>query len=349
MNHACFCVVSAFSAHCPRHPVGRDLQRQGARVLLDRVTTSVALEMARTKRRKRTRAATRIGYVPRNGGGRKAAKRSAKKGKRGGAQRGGVARAIWKGKIQFGSVKLPVKLYSAVQDKSIHFRLLDEKYREPVRQHMIDPESGEIVESADIQRAIQVGTNKLVILEKEELEELEPEASREIEITRFLDHEEITHQWYERPYWLGPDGDAKKYFAVVEALRNQKKVGLAQWTMRNKEYVGALRVEGDYLMLITLRHAAEVISPAELTPPGGRDVGKRELDMARQLVETLIAPLDVAAFKDGYRERVLELVDARAKGKVIRFPKAKAKRTEASLESVLERSIKAAKKEKNSA
>lgn len=305
--------------------------------------------MARTKRRKRTRAATRIGYVPRNGGRKKTTKRAAKKSKRGGTKRGGGARAIWKGEIQFGSVKLPVKLYSAVQEKSIHFRLLDQKYREPVRQHMIDPESGEIVESADIQRAIQVGKNKLVILEKDELEDLEPEASREIEITRFLDDDKITHQWYERPYFLGPDEDTKKYFALVEALRSQKKTGLAQWTMRNKEYVGALRVEGDYLMLITLRHAAEVISASELTPPGGRDVGKRELDMARQLVETLVAPLDVAAFKDEYRERVLELVDAKAKGKVIRFPKAKAKKTDASLEAVLERSIKAAKKEKKSA
>ena len=305
--------------------------------------------MARTKRRKRTRAATRIGYVPRNGGRKKTTKRAAKKSKRGGTKRGGGARAIWKGEIQFGSVKLPVKLYSAVQEKSIHFRLLDQKYREPVRQHMIDPESGEIVESADIQRAIQVGKNKLVILEKDELEDLEPEASREIEIIRFLDDDKITHQWYERPYFLGPDEDTKKYFALVEALRSQKKTGLAQWTMRNKEYVGALRVEGDYLMLITLRHAAEVISASELTPPGGRDVGKGELDMARQLVETLVAPLDVAAFKDEYRERVLELVDAKAKGKVIRFPKAKAKKTDASLEAVLERSIKAAKKEKKSA
>lgn len=305
--------------------------------------------MARTKRRKRTRAAKRIGYVPRNGSRKKTAKRTAKKGKRGAARRGGGARAIWKGEIQFGSVKLPVKLYSAVQDKTIHFRLLDDKYKEPVRQHMIDPESGEIVGSADIQRAIQVGKNKLVILEEEELEELEPDVSRAIEITRFLDGDEITHQWYERPYWLGPDGEAKKYFAVAEALQSQKKVGLAQWTMRNKEYVGALRVEGDYLMLITLRHADEVIPASELTPPGGRDVGKRELDMARQLVETLIAPLDVGAFRDEYRERVLELVDAKAKGKVIRFPKAKAKKTDASLESVLERSIKAAKKEKKSA
>jgi DNA end-binding protein Ku len=307
--------------------------------------------MARTKRRKRARprSATRIGYVPRNGRKKTRSGPAAKKSKRAGGKKAGGARAIWKGEIHFGSVTLPVKLYSAVQDRSIHFRLLDEKYKEPVRQHMIDPESGEIVDGANIRRAIQVGKNKLVILEKEELDEIELEGSREIEITRFVEPGRITHQWYERPYYLGPDGDAKKYSAVVEAMRNQKSEGLARWIMRKKDYVGALRVEGDHLMLITLRHATEVIPAAELNPPAGRDVGKRELDMARQLVETMVAPLDVTAFRDEYRDRVLELVDAKAKGKVVRLPKARAKRAPASLESVLERSIAAAKKERKSA
>jgi DNA end-binding protein Ku len=305
--------------------------------------------MARTKRRKRTRPAssTRIGYASNNGGRKKTGRRAAKKGKR--DSRSSGARAMWKGEIRFGSVRLPVKLYSAVQDKSIHFRLLDAKYKEPVKQHMIDPESGDIMESPAVQRAIQVGKNKLVLLEKEELDEIQPEASRDIEINRFVDPDKIAHQLYERPYYLGPDGDAAKYFAVVEAMRKQNKSGIASWVMRKKEYVGALRVEGDYLMLVTLRHATEVISASKLKAPPGRDIGRRELDMARQLVDTMVAPLDVAAFRDEYRARVLDLVDAKAKGKVIRFPTAKTKKAPASLETVLERSIAAAKKGRKSA
>ena len=269
--------------------------------------------------------------------------------KKGGRTTAGRARAIWKGTISFGSVALPVKLYSAAQDQSMHFRLLDTRTKKPVEQHMIDPESGEVVESGEIRRAIQVSRNKLVIVEKEELEEIAPEASREIEITRFVPPEKITHQWYERPYWLGPDGDAKKYFAVVEALERQGKEGVARWVMRKKEYVGALRVEQDYLMLITLRHAAEVVPVSRLEAPGGREAGAKEMAMARQLIETMYGEFDIAAFRDEYRDRVMALIEAKAKGKVVRFPKAPRRAKDQSLEDVLSRSLKGAEKRRKSA
>ncbi|HYC52908.1 MAG TPA: Ku protein [Gemmatimonadaceae bacterium] len=256
---------------------------------------------------------------------------------------------MWTGEIQFGSVKLPVKLYSAVKDKSIHFRILDAKKHEPVKQHMVDAASGTVVEYHDARRAVQVGKNRLVILDEDELESLEPESSREIEITRFVSPDAITHQWYDRPYYLGPNGDTGTYFALVQALRDQGKEGVARWVMRNKEYVGALRVEGDHLMLMTLRHADEVIPASSLPAPGGRDVSKRELEMAHQLVETMVDEFKPAAYRDEYRDRVLELVDAKAKGKVLRMPKAKAKKTPASLESVLEKSIAAASRGRKSA
>jgi DNA end-binding protein Ku len=234
-----------------------------------------------------------------------------------------------------------------VKDKSIHFRLLDAKKREPVKQHMVDAESGEEVEYKAARRAVQVGKNRLVILDEEELEELEPESSREIEVTRFVKPQAITHEWYDRPYYLGPDGDSGRYFALVEALRGQGKEGVARWVMRNKEYVGALRVEGDHLMLVTLRHAGEVIPASSLPSPGGREVNRRELEMARELVDTMVEPFDVTAFRDEYRDRVLELVEAKARGKVLRFPKAKPKKVEASLASVLAKSIEAGKRRKS--
>jgi DNA end-binding protein Ku len=270
---------------------------------------------------------------------RKRARSRGTAGRSNGRAKAGGARSIWKGEIHFGSVTVAVKLYSAVTDRSVHFRLLDDRKHEPVRQHMINPETGDVVEFKDARRAIQVGKDRLVIVDEEELDALEPESSREIEVTRFVDPAKITHQWYDRPYYVGPDGDAAQYFALVEALRDQGKEAVVRWTMRKKEYVGALRAEGDYLMLITMRHAGEVIPASSLPSPGGRDVSKRELEMAHQLVDTLVSDLDIAAFKDEYRERVMELVDAKAKGKVLRFPRAKAKKTDASLESVLARSI----------
>ena len=254
-----------------------------------------------------------------------------------------AARAIWKGRIRFGDVDVPVKLYSAIRSTSgLHFRLLHEKDLEPVKQQMVNPDTGKVVEYEDVQRAYPTEGGDLVMLTEEELEELEPEASRDIEITRFVDSEAITHQWYDRPYFLGPDDSSDEYFALAEALRKQKKEGVARWVMRKKEYVGALRPEGDYLMLMTLRHAGEVVPASALKAPGGRTLDKREIQMAKQLVAALEDDLELEAYHDEYRERVLELVEAKAEGKVLKFPKApKKKEEDESLAAMLEQSLKA--------
>lgn len=261
-----------------------------------------------------------------------------------------MARAIWKGRIQFGSVDVPVKLYSAVENRSIHLRLLDKRRREPVKQHMVDRRSGEIVEREDIRRAYEAEKGRLIVLDDEELERVKPAPSREIEVTRFVPPERLTHQWYDRPYFLGPDAKGKQaYFALAAALRKAEREGIARWVMRNKAYVGALRVEGDYLMLISLRHAGEVVPASALTAPAGRAPGERELAMARQLVAALEGELDLAAFRDEYRERVLEYVEAKAAGKVTSLPKARERRPSRSLEDMLARSLAVAGKQRASA
>lgn len=249
------------------------------------------------------------------------------------------ARAIWKAQICFGAVEVPVKLYSAVQDRTVHFRLLDAKRHEPVQQHMVEPDTGTVVDSADIRRAYETDEGELVILEADDLEKVTPTPSREIRVTQFVPPEEITHQWYDRPYFLGPDSQDDAYFALAAALRKRGVEGVAQWVMRNKEYVGALRAEGDYLMLITLRHAGEVVPASALPAPTGRALDDREIAMAKQLVKAMEDPFDITAFHDEYRERVMELVQARAAGKVVRFPKAAKKQTETSLADVLEASL----------
>jgi DNA end-binding protein Ku len=259
------------------------------------------------------------------------------------------ARAIWKASIRLGTVDVPVKLYSAVQDRTVHFRLLDAKRHEPVKQHMVDAETGKVVDSGDIRRAFQTDEGELVILDPEELAEAIPAASREIEITRFVPSGKITHQWYDRPYFLGPDEDDGPYFALAAALRKRGVEGVAHWVMRNKDYVGALRAEGDYLMLITLRRAGEVVPASALPAPTGRALDEREIAMARQLVSAMEDPFDIAAYHDEYRERVVELMQARAAGKVVKFPRAPRRNTDADLGDVLEQSLAAAGKEKKRA
>jgi DNA end-binding protein Ku len=253
-----------------------------------------------------------------------------------------MARAIWKGILVAGELRVPVKLYSAVQDRTVRFRLLDERSRRPVKQRMVDPEDERPVPQEQIRRGFEVDEGTFVVLEEEELAQLEPEGDREMEITRFVPPAELGHQWYERPYYLGPDGDEAAYAALREALRRREVEGVVAWTMRKKEYRGALRVRGDHLVLITLRHAEEVLPAGALPRPAGRKLERKELAMAEQLVGLLEDEFDPAAFQDEYRERVLEFIAAKAKGQVIRLRKPKARAEPASLSAALESSLAAA-------
>jgi DNA end-binding protein Ku len=220
-----------------------------------------------------------------------------------------------------------VKLYSAVQDRSVHFRLLHKSDKQPVKQQLVSSDSGEAVEYPEVRKAFPLTRGRMVMLEPEELEKLEPKDSRDIEITRFVDHDEIDHRWYERAYYLGPDGNEKAYFAAAAALERKKKEGVARWVMRDKSYIGALRAEDGYLMLITLRHAEEIIAADALTPPAGRALQQREVEMAEQLLRALHDKFDPTQFRDEYRARVMELIETKAAGKkpkVVKFRPRKA-------------------------
>ncbi|HEX7030664.1 MAG TPA: Ku protein [Gammaproteobacteria bacterium] len=229
-----------------------------------------------------------------------------------------AARAMWKGVIRFGDVNVPVKLFSGIEDRDVHFRLLHRKDRFPVKQAMVNPETDAIVPWAETKRAFVTDEGDLVMLDKEELDALEPEKSRDIEILHFLPKHEIDHRWYDRPYYLGPDGPGDDYFAMAEGLESANMEGLAHWVMRNKEYIGALRVHEGYPMLMSLRHAEEVIPVESLEAPRGKPLDERELSMARQLIGMLESKFEPENYRDEYRERVLELLAAKQEGRSVK-------------------------------
>ena len=260
-----------------------------------------------------------------------------------------AARAIWKGELKLGSAKVPVKLFSAVMDKGVHFHILEDKHLTRVKQHMVNPETEEEVPTKEVQKGYEIEPGKFVLLKEEELEALEPKPSREIEISEFVPPDAISQQWYERPYYLGPDGDEKAYFALAEALNNREREGIARWVMRKKAYVGALRAQDDYLVLFTLRNAEEVISAKDLPKPAGRAPTAKELAMAKQLVSLLEGEFKAKDYKNAYRERVMEFIERKAKGKAPRLHAVKTKRKATSLDSMLARSVAALKKGKRAA
>ena len=256
-----------------------------------------------------------------------------------------AARAIWKAVIHCGKLRVPVKLYSAIEDRNIRFRILSRKDTQPVRQAMVNPETGEIVPHAETRRAYVAENGDRAILEKSELDALDPEPSRDIDIVAFLPTEQIDHRWYDRPYYLGPDGNSAAYFAFAQAIEDSALEGLARWVMRGNAYIGALRLHQGYPVLMSLRHADEVVTVANLEAPGGAALNPKELDMARQLVGMLAADLELSDYQDAYRDRVLKLVEAKAKGgRRLKLVKTSTKKPSDDLGRALQASLKAVRK-----
>lgn len=249
------------------------------------------------------------------------------------------ARAIWKGVLRLEDVEVPVKLYSAVEDKRVSFRLLHREDGVPVKQVMVNPDTGKVVQYEDIQRGYVTPEGRIVRLDPSELDELEPEPSRDIEVLRFVPPDAIEHRWFERPYYLGPDGDADAYFALAAALARAERVGVARWVMRAKEYQGALRLHEGYPMLVTLKHAEEVLPLEEFEPRSEKDLDEKQLKMARQLIQMLADDFEPEAYQDEYRESVLALIESKREGKKVRPKKAPKRPRTDDLTAALERSL----------
>lgn len=252
-----------------------------------------------------------------------------------------MTRAMWKAELAIGAERVGVRLYSAVEDRAIRFHLLHGEDLVRVRQRMMHPDTGDTVDISRARRGVEVERGVYVLLGPDELEQVEPEPSREIEVSHFVARDALDHRWFDRPYWLGPDeGQADAYFALVRALERTEREGIARWTMRKRAYVGALRAERGYLALVTL-HAAEAVLPlSDLPAPAGRKIDERERKLAGQLVAALAGDFDAEEFHEDYRERVLELVAAKRKGKKVKLRRFRPEPVrEESLADVLARSL----------
>lgn len=231
------------------------------------------------------------------------------------------ARAMWKAEICLGSLRVPVKLYAAIEDTTTHFRMLDQATMTPVQQQMIEPGSKTIVPSEEIQRAIQVEKGVFVVVSDEERQQLDPEPSRDITIRQVVQRAGIDDRWFDRPYYLGPDGDDGQYFALAEALLSDDELAIAQWVMRGDQYAGSVYASQGYLMLSTFRHADELAQVDRIRPEPGRTPDKRELALADQLISALADSFDPTAYQNEYRERVKDFLAKKAAGKRVRFPR----------------------------
>ena len=257
-----------------------------------------------------------------------------------------TARAIWKGRILLGEHEVPVKMYSAVQDRKVHFRLLHKKDLTPVEQRIVRKSDGKEVPAKEQRKALPVSADTAVIIEPDELESTAPETSRDIALCRFVPATAIADVWYDRPYYLGPDKDDGTYFALLDTLEHRKVVGIARWAMRKKRYVGALQVIDDALMLITMRRADQVLSVSGIDIPAARQADDKEIKLAEQLVTTISADFEPQTWVDEYRARVMQLIEAKAKGAKIAVRAPKRQAPKGGLADQLQRSLAMAKEKK---
>jgi len=232
-----------------------------------------------------------------------------------------MPRAMWTGAISFGMVTVPVKLYSALNRKSVRFHQLSGKSGVRISQKRVDPKSGEEVPYEDIVKGYEIAPDRYVVIEPGELESLQPKKTKTIEIEDFVELSQIDPVFYDHPYYLAPGpGGAKPYRLLLEAMRETGKVAIARVVIRSKENLVAIRPMGDALGMATMIFADEALDPDridEIAEAGEVKTTKRELDIAKQLVDSLAGDFKPEQYKDTYRDEVLQLIERKAAGKKI--------------------------------
>src|ERR671915_44838 len=203
-----------------------------------------------------------------------------------------MPRSIWSGAISFGLVNVPIKLYSAVNRKTVRFNQLNKDTGNRIQQKRVDPDTGEEVTYDQIVKGYELTKDRYVVITPEELDSLDPEKTRTIDIEDFVDLEEIDPVYYDHPYYLVPDkGAAKAYGLLLGAMQESGKVAIARVVLRSKEQLVAIRpAPGGVLMMETMIFADEVVPTDEIDDlPGAKElkVSDREVKMAQQLIDSL--------------------------------------------------------------
>lgn len=229
-----------------------------------------------------------------------------------------MPRATWKGSIAFGLVNIPVGLFTATRDKSVHFHLVAPDGSCRLRRQLVCPDTGQTYDFDQTARGIEIAPDQYVILEQDEIERLRPERGQTIEIEDFVDLASIDPIYYQNTYWLAPrEGGARPYRLLVEAMQKAEKVGIARFVLRTKAHLAAVRVADGALALSTMHWADEVEARANVVPEVEAPVDARQLDLAVNLIETLTRPFEPERYVDTYRQELLALIEKKAAGGTI--------------------------------
>lgn len=226
-----------------------------------------------------------------------------------------MARAVWSGSIVFGIVNIPIQLYPAVRDHDLHFNQISAKDRRRIRYKKVAEGTDREVPSDEIVKGWEVAKGRYIVLEEAELARLAAQRSHTMDILDFVPLADIDPLYFDQPYHVAPGENAgRSYDLFLRALEDSGRVAIAQWVMRTKEILGALRPLGGALAVETMRYADEIVPADTVGARPATAVNERELAIARQLIDAMSTGFDATRYKDAYRERVRAYLDRKAEG-----------------------------------
>ena len=255
-----------------------------------------------------------------------------------------MARAIWKGSISFGLVNIPIALYPATRREELKFRLLRKSDLSPVNYKRVAEKDGREVAWDQIVKGYEYEKGKYVVLKDEDFERVDLEATQTVDIQDFVDQEEIDPIFFYKPYYLEPQkGGDKAYALLRDALKDSGKVGIAKVVIKTRQYLAGVKPEDGALVLELMHFADELADPGKLHVPKKTELGKREMNMAKSLIDSMSAKWNPEKYKDDYREALMEVIEEKVEtsGKEIEEkPKKAPKPTKViDLVSVLQKSL----------
>ena len=221
-----------------------------------------------------------------------------------------MARAIWKGSISFGLVNIPIGLYPATRKEELRFRLLRKTDLSPVNYKRVAEKDGKEVPWDQIVKGYEYEKGKYIVLKEEDFQRVDLEATQTVDIQDFVDQDEIDPIFFYKPYYLEPQkGGDKAYALLRDSLKDKKKVGIAKVVIKTREYLAGVKPEDGALVLELMHFADELVDTSQLHIPKKAEVGKRELNMATALIDSMSAKWNPQKYKDDYREALMEVIE----------------------------------------
>lgn len=219
-------------------------------------------------------------------------------------------RAIWKGAISFGLVNIPITLYPATRREEVRFHFLRKSDLSPINNKRVAEVDGKEVPWEEIVKGYEYDKGKFVVLKDDDFSRVDVEATQTVDIQEFVELDEINPMFFSKPYYLEPGkGGDKSYALLREVLRDTGKVGIAKVVIKTREHLAAVKAQHNALVLELMHFATEIIPEDELHVPGNIKPGKKELEMAKQLLASMTGKWNPAAYKDDYREALMEVIE----------------------------------------